>query len=85
MRDAPSDGTSFLMALSEKVKEMMSVDSLNKETTRMVWRVVILRLSAKHINLWIRQLEMKRKVNVRAGRVDEIGEDQRRNAKGEVS
>ena len=49
------------MTLSVKVEEMMNVDRLNEETARMVGRIVILRLSTKHINLWIRQLEMKRK------------------------
>ena len=45
----------------ERMKEMMTIDSLDEETERMVERMVILRLSTKHINLWIRQLEMKRK------------------------
>lgn len=31
------------------------------ETTRMAERMVVLRISTKHINLWMRQLEMKRK------------------------
>ena len=39
----------------------MKLEELDEETTMMVERVVILRLSTKHINLWMRQLEMKRK------------------------
>ena len=45
----------------EKVAEMMKVDTLEEETIRMVERVVVLRISTKHINLWMRQLEMKRR------------------------
>ena len=33
----------------------------NDETTKMVQMLVILRFSTKHINLWTRQLEMKRR------------------------
>ena len=80
-----SQETVFMNKLLEEIKEMMNPDFLDEETALMMKRMVVIRISTKHINLWIRQLEMKRKVNVRAGRVDEIGEDQRRNAKGEVS
>ena len=45
----------------EKTKELKAVHSLDDETIRMVERMVIIRISTKHINLWIRQLEMKRK------------------------
>ena len=45
----------------EKTREVKAVDSLDDETVRMVERMVIIRISTKHINLWIRQLEMKRK------------------------
>ena len=38
----------------------MKVDTLEEETARMIERVVVLRISTKHINLWMRQLEMKR-------------------------
>ena len=40
--------------------EMMRVESLDEETTKMIERLVVLRVSTKHINMWIRQLEMKR-------------------------
>ena len=39
---------------------MMRVDVLDKETTMTVERMLVLRLSTKHINLWTRQLETKR-------------------------
>ena len=39
---------------------MANVEELGEETTRMVERIVVLRVAIKHINLWIRQLEMKR-------------------------
>ena len=47
--------------LMEKVKQSMNVEMLDEETTRMVERIVVLRVATKHINLWTRQLEMKRK------------------------
>ena len=40
---------------------MLNVEMLDEETTRMVERIVAVRLSTKHINLWTRQLEMKRR------------------------
>ena len=39
---------------------MMNVELLD-ETTRMVERIVIMRVCTKHTNLWMRQLEMKRR------------------------
>ena len=41
--------------------EMMKVEGLDEVTTRMVERIVVLRASTKHINLWMRQLELKKK------------------------
>ena len=49
-----------MTVLLKTIKVMMRVENLDEETTRMVERMVILRLSTKHVNLWIRQLEMKR-------------------------
>ena len=40
---------------------MLSVEDLDEETTRMVERMVVLRIATKHVNLLIRQLEMKRR------------------------
>ena len=42
------------------MKEVMKVDCIEEETVRMVKRLAILRVSTKHINLWVRQLEVKR-------------------------
>ena len=41
--------------------EVLKVDDLDDETIRMTERMVVLRVATKHINLWMRQLEMKRK------------------------
>ena len=49
------------MSLAEKTKEKMNMDIVDEETTRMMERLVVVRISTKHINLWMRQLEMKRK------------------------
>ena len=47
--------------LLEEIKEMMNMDSLDEEAALMTKRIVVIRISTKHINLWMRQLEMKRK------------------------
>ena len=44
----------------EKMKKAMNLESLDEEIARMIERLETLRVSTKHINLWIRQLEMKR-------------------------
>ena len=51
----------FMETLARKMKAMMCVEEIDKETARMIERLVVLRISTKHINLWIRQLEMKRR------------------------
>ena len=53
-------GMKYVELPLQRVKEMMNVEALDDETIRMVERVVVLRVSTKHINLWMRQLEMKR-------------------------
>ena len=50
----------FLEMLLAKMLIMMNVEELDGETTRIVERMVVVRVATKHINLWIRQLEMKR-------------------------
>ena len=50
-----------MKSLLEKMKGMLNVEELDGETIRMTERIVVLRVATKHINLWIRQLEMKRK------------------------
>ena len=46
--------------ISEKTMKMMNLEDPDEETARMVERTVVLRVATKHINLWIRQLEMKK-------------------------
>ena len=53
--------SAFLEMLFEKVMTTLNVEVLDEETTRMVERMVVLRIATKRINLWIRQLEMKRR------------------------
>ena len=40
---------------------MLKVEALDDETIGMIERMVVLRVATKHINLWMRQLEMQRK------------------------
>ena len=47
--------------LKRTVMAKMNMEVLDQETNLDVERMVILRIATKHINLWIRQLEMKRK------------------------
>ena len=54
------EGKKFVGYLMEKLKTTLKVEDLDEETTRMTERTVVLRISTKHINLWMRQLEMKR-------------------------
>ena len=55
----------FMEELIKKMKAMMNEQVVDQDTIRDIERMVVLRVSTKHINLWIRQLEMKR---------EEIGE-----------
>ena len=50
-----------MIPLLEKGKETMDVDFVDEETTGMIEKLVVLRVATTHINLWIRQLEMKRR------------------------
>ena len=61
--------------------EMTHVDSPDEETTKMIERMAVLRLSTKHINLWTRHLEMKMN-GMCVGRVDEPGWNQERGKSG---
>ena len=47
--------------LLEKMEEVKGIDEVDHETTRMAQRMAIPRISTKHTNMWMRQLEMKRK------------------------
>ena len=46
--------------LLEKVEKALNMEDIGEETARMVERMAILRIATKHVNLWTRQLEMKR-------------------------
>ena len=59
VEDTTSERPQFMLRLLMRTNEMMNEDKLDEETTRMVERIVVLRLSTKHVNLWIRQLEIK--------------------------
>ena len=61
MQDPTSEGSVFLKILLEKTEDLKNDDSLDDETIRMTERIVIIGIFTKHINLWIRQLEMKRR------------------------
>ena len=52
--------TQWVNGLKEKTMAIMNVEDLDRETARDVERMAVLRVSTKHINLWMRQLEMKR-------------------------
>ena len=60
VEETTSERSQFMLKLLMRTKEMMNEDKLDEETTRMVERIVVLRLSTKHVNLGIRQLEIKR-------------------------
>ena len=60
-QDRQSERSEFLDILLEKMKRILNVEDLDEETSRMIKRIVVLRVATKHINLWTRQLEMKRK------------------------
>ena len=67
--------------LLEKVMKCMNAKGLDEETTRMVERIVVLRVATKHINLWIRQLDIKRmEMSELAGllKLEEVGKEVRK-------
>ena len=61
VKGATTHGTPFMKTVLEGVAEAMNFETLDEETTRMVERVIVLRISTKHINLWMRQQEIKRR------------------------
>ena len=63
INDLTKDERMILRELKEKLRTIKKVEELDQETTRGVERLVILRVAAKHINLWIRQLEIKKVLN----------------------
>ena len=61
MKDATSERTSLVKSLLDTMKEIVKVEQIDHETVRMTEMLVVLRISSKLINLWMRRLEMKRK------------------------
>ena len=61
MNDLKSRESQFIDERIEKPRAMTNVEASDQEIAPDVERTVILRVSTKHINFWIRQLEMKRK------------------------
>ena len=59
-RDPCKHETGFMKDVLENLNDAMNMKILDQETARMVKRLVIMRISTKHINLWMRQLDMKR-------------------------
>ena len=55
------NGTLFMKTVKEKVAEMMKIEEVDEEATRTIARIIVLRVSTKHNNLWTRQLELKKK------------------------
>ena len=74
----------FVNELREKIMSMGKVEAFDQETIRDVERMVIIRVSTKHINLWMRQLEMKRKEMCKLARLLEF-EDVGREIEAEKS
>mgnify|MGYP004551794333 CR=1 FL=1 len=60
-RNANGLDTVFMKGVFERMKELLHMEVLDEETSRMFERIVIVRISTKHINLWMRLLEMKRR------------------------
>ena len=70
-----SERSSFLEMLVKKVTTALNFD-IEEEFARKTERMVVLRIAAKHIYIWMRQLEMKRKGDERAGWVVEVRRSQ---------
>ena len=53
--------------LLDKLMKLNKIEDPDEETRPMVEGIVVLRVSTKHINSWIRQLEMKKEIVELAG------------------
>ena len=60
MKVTMTERTSLMTLLLEKMS-VMNEESLDEKTARMIERMIIPRVATKHINLWINQLEIKRR------------------------
>ena len=69
------------------VKKVMTAlnSDLDEETARMTERMVVLRIATKHINLWARQLEMKRREMSELAGLMKLDEVKNEVEKGEIS
>ena len=61
MKAATSERTSFVKSSLDTVKGITKVEQIDRETARMTERLVVVRISSKRVNQWMRPLEMKRK------------------------
>ena len=59
-RNANNHENVIIKALLGKMQDAMKMENMDEEATRMAKRMVVIRISTKHINLWMLQLEMKR-------------------------
>ena len=50
----------FLEMTCKKALTTLNVEGVDVETTRKIKRIVVLRTTTKHVNVWMRQLEMKK-------------------------
>ena len=60
MNGSRNNESAFVKMLNEKKMSLTRIDVLDGETIKNIERLVLLRTSTKRINLWMRQLEMKR-------------------------
>lgn len=60
LENSVSGERTFLRRLLQTTTECFDVEHPDEETTLMVERLVILIISTKHVNLWMRQLAVKR-------------------------
>ena len=56
-----NERSQLLKMLFKRVRTALNEEDFDEETTRMVERMAVLRISTKHITLWIHQLGMKRR------------------------
>ena len=53
----------------KKAVTTLNEEDLDEKAIGMVERITVLKIATKHINLWIRQLEMKRNVLIELDRL----------------
>ena len=60
MKGVKTSESTYLKLLFEKTMTMTKADVFDDETIKNIERMVVLRISTKHVNLWMHHLEMKR-------------------------